>query len=101
MPEKNYFCDISEINHNNSNGKESIKDLDLHKLYNILNELKNEINFIKDVQQEPMNDKEIREIIQNNKRLANQINEIQIKISAFNEEIIENKKEFGNLKNIL
>jgi len=32
MPEKNYFCDIRVINHNNSNEKESIKNLDLHTI---------------------------------------------------------------------
>ena len=33
MPEKNYFCDIRVINHNNSNEKESIKNLDLHIVF--------------------------------------------------------------------
>jgi hypothetical protein len=101
ISEKNFFDDISEINHNNNNGKERRKDLDLHKLFNIINELKNEINFIKDVQQEQMNDKEIREIIQTNKKLVNEINDIQTKISALNQANIENKKEIEILKNII
>ena len=101
ITEKKYFDDISEINHDNSNGKESRKNLDFHKLYNIINELKNEINFIKDVQQEQMNDKEIREIIQMNKNLVNEINDIQTKISTLNQENIENKKEIEILKKII
>ena len=101
IAEKNYFDDISEINHDNNNGKESRKNLDLHKLYSIVNELKNEINFIKDVQQEQMNDKEMREIIQMNKKLVNEINDIQTKISILNQENIENKKEIEILKNII
>ena len=101
MVEKNYSDDVSEINHNKNNGKESKKDLDFYKLYNIINELKNEINFIKDVQQEQMNDKEMREIVQTNKRLVNEINDIQTKISALNQENIENKKEIEILKNII
>ena len=101
IAEKNYFDDISEINHDNNNGKESRKNLDFHNLYNIVNELKNEINFIKDVQQEQMNDKEMREIIQMNKKLVNEINDIQTKISILNQENIENKKEIEILKNII
>jgi len=101
MTEKNYFDDISEINHDNNNEKEIRKNLDFHKLYNIINELKNEINFIKDVQQEQMNDKEIREIIQMNKNLVNEINDIQTKISTLNQENIENKKEIEILKKII
>ena len=101
MAEKNYFDDISEINHDNNNGKESRKNLDLHKLYSIVNELKNEINFIKDVQQEQMNDKEMREIIQMNKKLVNEINDIKTKLSTLNQENIENKKEIEILKNII
>ena len=101
MAEKNYFDDISEINHDNNNGKESRKNLDLHKLYSIVNELKNEIKLIKDVQQEQMNDKEMREIIQMNKKLVNEINDIQTKISILNQENIENKKEIEILKNII
>ena len=100
--EKIDFDNVSEINQNINNNKENKIDFDLNKLYNIINELRNEINFLKDVQREEMNDtKELKEIIKTNKKLVSEINDIQTKLSNLNEENLRNKNEIEELKNKL
>ena len=94
------FNNVSEINHNNNINKENKIDLDLNKFYSIINELKSEINFLKEVQKEQMNgNKEMKEIIKINKKLVMEINNIQLKLSDLNEENIKNKEEIEQLKN--
>ena len=94
------FDNISEINHNNNNNKENKINLDLNNLFNIINELKDEITFLKEVQKEHVNDnKEMKEIIKTNKKLVMEINVIQSKLSDLNEENIKNKEEIEELRN--
>ena len=94
------FNNVSEINHNNNINKENKIDLDLNKFYSIINELKSEINFLKEVQKEQMNgNKEMKEIIKINNKLVMEINNIQLKLSDLNEENIKNKEEIEQLKN--
>ena len=94
------FNNVSEIYHNNNINKENKKDLDLNKFYSIINELKSEINFLKEFQKEQMNgNKEMKEIIKINKKLVMEINNIQSKLSDLNEENIKNKEEIEQLKN--
>ena len=100
MIDKIDFDNLSEINHNSNNNKDNKKDLILNKLYNFINELKSEINFLKEVQKEQMNDNiEMKEIIKTNKKLVMEINDIQSKLSDLNEENIKNKEEIEELKN--
>ena len=98
--EKINFYEVSEINYNNGH-KHNEKDVDIYKLYNIINDLRNELFQIKIKQKEIINDKEIKEIIKTNKRLINEINEIQSKLYMLNEENVKNKEEIANLKNII
>ena len=94
------FDNVSEINHNSNINNENKIDLDLNKFYSIINELKSEIIFLKEVQKEQMNDnKEMKEIIKTNKKLVIEINDIQSKLSNLNEENIKNKEEIEQLKN--
>ena len=92
------FDDVSEINGDN---KEKDKNLDINKLYNIVNDLKKELYSLKNNQKEQINDKEIKEIIKTNKKLISEISEIQSKLLILNEENIKNKEEIKNLKNII
>ena len=92
------FDDVSEINGDN---KEKDKNLDINKLYNIVNDLKKELYSLKNNQKEQINDKEIKEIIKKNKKLISEISEIQSKLLILNEENIKNKEEIKNLKNII
>ena len=95
--EKINFYEVSEINYKNGH-KNNEKDVDIYKLYNITNDLRNELYQIKIKKKETTSDKEIKEIIKTNKRLINEINEIQSKIHSLNEENMKNKEEIANLK---